>query len=232
MIRIEGLAKTYGATVVLRDLSLTAEAGEVVLLLGANGAGKSTLFRCILGLTGYTGRIAVDGLDPLRRGPEVRRRIGYMPQDDGLHADLTVESTLEFYAQLRDETEERTARLLAEARLEDARQMRVDEISGGMRQRLAFALAQIGDPSLLLLDEPTASLDGLSREHLLERLQRLADAGKTVFLSTHADHVALAGVGRALTLRDGKLEEAPPAPLAGRTDAGQATITAPGGVSC
>jgi len=206
MIEIRGVEKSYGATRVLTGVDLSAAPGEIVLMLGANGAGKSTLFRCMLGLTGYRGRIRVDGLDPLEDGRDVRRRIGYMPQRDGLHADLTVAATLDFYARLRGVGVGRVQELLTEARLEDARDTRVDQISGGMRQRLAFALAQLGDPPVLLLDEPTASLDGWSREHLTSRITRLAGAGKTVLMSTHVDPGL--ETGRSVVLDGGLLHEA------------------------
>lgn len=206
MIEIRNLSKRYGPTVVLDRLDLRVGSGEVVFLLGDNGTGKSTLFRCMLGLTGYAGTIRIGGHDPLSEGRRVRERMGYMPQDDGLHGDLSVADTMSFYARLRGASAGAADELLEDVRLGDAADRRVDQISGGMRQRLAFALAQVGGPDVLLLDEPTASLDGLSREHLMERIRRLAESGKTVLLSTHSGIGDLAGSSRALLLRDGKLQ--------------------------
>jgi heme ABC exporter ATP-binding subunit CcmA len=205
MIRIEGLTKDYGATRVLAGVDLELEAGEVLLLLGTNGAGKSTLFRCLLGLVDYEGSVRVDGLDPLEEGRAVRQRIGYMPQSAGLHGDLTVVETLDFYSDLRTVPRDEGHRLLQEVGLEEASDVRVDELSGGMRQRLAFAVALLGDPPVLLLDEPTASLDGWSRELLVERVRELAVRGKAVLLATHAEKLPLEDVGRQHTLRDGRL---------------------------
>lgn len=205
MIRVEGVSKSFGPTRVLDGVDLDVEGGEVVLLLGANGAGKSTLFRCLLGLLPYEGSIEVEGFDPLRQGPEVRRRIGYMPQRDGLHGDLTVTETLDFYGELRDVPRARRRSLLTETRLTEAADAKVDELSGGMRQRLAFALALLDDPPVLLLDEPTASLDGWSRGYLIDQVARLAERGKAIVLSTHAEQRSVRSVGRPLTLRGGRL---------------------------
>lgn len=205
MIQVRGLTKSYGATRVLDGVDLDVEKGEVLLLLGTNGAGKSTLFRCLLGIEGYDGEIRIDGVDPLQDGRSTRSRIGYMPQSDGLHADLTAAETLEFYADLRGVDRAEGRRLLDEVGLGEAAGLRVDELSGGMRQRLAFAVSLLGDPPLLLLDEPTSSLDGWSRELLIERVRELAGSGRTVILSTHAERVPLRDLGRCRVLREGRL---------------------------
>ena len=205
MINIKGLTKSYGSMRVLDGVDLDVQAGEIVLLLGANGAGKSTLFRCLMGITPYAGRIRVDGLDPLIDGRAVRARIGYMPQDDGLQADMSVNETLRFFGSLRDVGEDRQQQLLHEVRLEESAEARVDELSGGMRQRLALALALLSDPPILLMDEPTASLDGWSRDLLIGRVSELAAAGKAVLLSTHAEHQLLREKARSALLRNGRL---------------------------
>lgn len=205
MIQVRGLTKSYGATRVLDGVDLDVEGGEVLLLLGTNGAGKSTLFRCLLGIEGYGGDIRVDGLDPLEDGRATRSRIGYMPQSDGLHADLTAAETLDFYADLRGVDRAEGRGLLDEVGLADAADLRVAELSGGMRQRLAFAISLLGDPPVLLLDEPTSSLDGWSRDLLMDRVRSLAGSGKAVVLSTHAEGLPLRDLGRRRVLRDGRL---------------------------
>ena len=205
MIEVQRVTKLYGRKVVLDGADLEVRPGELVLLLGANGAGKSTLLRCILGLVPYEGRIRVDGLDPLLEGARVRARIGYMPQADGLHGDMTVAEIVRFYAAIQYVEERRAAALIEEVELVDMLDIVVDELSGGMRQRLAFALAMLANPRVLLLDEPTASLDRDGRLAMCERLRTLADAGHSILLSTHAPAGLPGMADRAVTLCDGKI---------------------------
>lgn len=227
MIQITNVTKRYGRRVALDSVSLTLHPGEVTLLLGANGAGKSTLLRCVLGITDFEGDIKVAGRDPLREGRAVRALIGYMPQTGGLHTDLTVSETMKLYADIRGAPSERCARLLDEAGLAAHAATQVGELSGGMRQRLGFALALLTDPQILVLDEPSASLDAASRLWLAERLRAVAAEGRTVLVSTHAGQELLDAGHRRVTLEDGRVIAAGPlrsAPLG--TDQG-VTPTAP-----
>lgn len=204
MIRVEGVSKAYGPVLALDDVSMQVAPGEVVLLLGANGAGKSTLIRCILGVVDYAGAIGVQGLDPLRQGKEVRRRIGYMPQAGGLHDDLTVAETLDFYGALRGLPAAGQDALLEDVGLASAATRRVGELSGGMRQRLGFAVARLGEPPILVLDEPSVSLDRDGCRLLGRRVRELADTGVAVLLSTHAE-ASLAGMAdRRVVLDQGR----------------------------
>ena len=214
MIAIRNVTKRYGRREALADVSLTLLPGEVTLLLGANGAGKSTLLRCLLGITDYDGSISVDGLDPLDDGCAVRSAIGYMPQSGGLHVDLTVRDTMAFYARIRRSTTVRGEVLLQEAGLESHLDTLVGELSGGMRQRLGFALALLPDPRILVLDEPSASLDVASRRWLAGRLRAAAAEGRTVIVSTHGGQELLDAGDRAITLEAGRVVEA--RPIAGR----------------
>ena len=214
MIAIRNVTKRYGRREALADVSLTLLPGEVTLLLGANGAGKSTLLRCLLGITDYEGSISVDGLDPLDDGCAVRSAIGYMPQSGGLHVDLTVRDTMAFYARIRRSTTVRGEVLLQEAGLESHLDTLVGELSGGMRQRLGFALALLPDPRILVLDEPSASLDVASRRWLAGRLRAAAAEGRTVIVSTHGGQELLDAGDRAITLEAGRVVEA--RPIAGR----------------
>ena len=220
MIAIRNVTKRYGRRVALADVSLTLDAGEVTLLLGANGAGKSTLLRCLLGITGYEGSIAVDGLDPLADGCDVRAAIGYMPQSGGLHTDLTVRDTMKLYAQIRQSSMVRAEMLLQEAGLWAHLDTRVGDLSGGMRQRLGFALALLPDPRILVLDEPSASLDAASRRWLAQRLRAAAVEGRTVIVSTHAGQELLDAGDRTITLEDGRVVDA-------RDQDSVATVAAP-----
>jgi ABC-2 type transport system ATP-binding protein len=195
MIEIRDLSKSYGKRQVLACMSLTMTPGEIVLLLGANGAGKSTLLRCLLGTTSFAGSIRVNGKDPLTDGPSVRASIGYMPQSGGLHLDLTVGETVDFYAGIRGASRDRGLALLSEAGLDACIDIKVGELSGGMRQRLGFALALLTDPQILVLDEPSASLDAASRRWLAARLRSTADEGRRCL---HARRAGIARRGRSL----------------------------------
>jgi len=205
MIEIQGVSKTYGRRIALSDVTLTIRSGEVTLLLGANGAGKSTLLRCLLGITGFDGSIRVAGLDPLARGREVRALVGYMPQSGGLHHDLTVEQTVALYADIRRVPRDRGTVLMKEAGLAGHAATLVGDLSGGMRQRLGFALALLTDPRILVLDEPSASLDAASRDWLAERLRAAAADGRAVIVSTHAGQELLAAGDRRIVLEEGRL---------------------------
>ena len=186
MIAITDVTKRYGRRVALSSVSLTLHPGEVTLLLGANGAGKSTLLRCLLGITDFDGEIRVAGRDPRTEGRAVRSLIGYMPQSGGLHLDLTVDETMRLYADIRRAPRERGAVLLEEAGLTSHASTKVGELSGGMRQRLGFALALLTDPHILVLDEPSSSLDAASMTWLAARLRGVAAEGRIVLVSTHA----------------------------------------------
>ena len=207
MITVRNVSKRYGARLVLQDVSAEIRPGEVTLLLGVNGAGKSTLLRSVLGLEGYDGHIDVCGRNPLTNGREVRALIGYMPQSGGLHTDLAVRETMEFYAAIRRAPLSRVLTLLAEAGLAHEHETRVGDLSGGMRQRLGFAVALIADPPVLLLDEPTASLDEASRKWIAARLRALAAEGRTILVSTHAGQELFDGECHVLTIEDGRLAE-------------------------
>jgi Cu-processing system permease protein len=192
MIEITNVTKRYGRRVALSGVSLALRPGEITLLLGANGAGKSTLLRCLLGITDFEGDIRVAGRDPLTQGREVRSLVGYMPQTGGLHLDLTVGDTMRWYAAIRRAPAERANTLLAEAGLAGHPEALVGDLSGGLRQRLGFALALLTDPEILVLDEPSSSLDAGSRQWLVDRLSAFASAGRIVVVSTHAGQELLA----------------------------------------
>jgi Cu-processing system permease protein len=211
MIAIQNVTKRYGKRVALADVSLTLHRGEVTLLLGANGAGKSTLLRCLLGITDYEGAISIDGLDPIEDGCAVRSAIGYMPQSGGLHGDVTVTNTMVLYARIRGASLGRATTLLHEAGLGSYLETPVSELSGGLRQRLGFALALLPDPRILVLDEPSSSLDLASRQWLAARLRAAAAEGRTVIVSTHGGQELLAAGDRTVTLEAGCVVDTRPA---------------------
>ncbi len=205
MIKIQRLTKQFGKVNALDSVNLTIGRGELVAVLGPNGSGKSTLFRSLLGIHDYAGSIEIDGFDPLRHGKQVRKSIGFMPQHSGLHADLTVQETLSFYTMVKQSSENRAIDLLQRMNLEHKLDSKVRELSGGMRQRLAFVIAMLADPPVLLLDEPTASLDSRSQEMILQWLSQLHRDGKTILISTHSKQDILSLAVRSITLEEGRV---------------------------
>jgi Cu-processing system permease protein len=205
MIEIQNVTKRFGARTALSNVCLRLEAGEITLLLGSNGAGKSTLLRCLLGITDFEGSIRVDGRDPLGEGCAVRSSIGYMPQSCGLHPGVTVMEAMQLFAAIRSASADRIEVLVRESGLQAFAQTKVAELSGGLRQRLAFAVALLTDPRVLILDEPSASLDAASREWLAGRLRAAAAEGRTVIVSTHAGEELRAAGDRQVILEDGRV---------------------------
>ncbi len=205
LVRVEGLTKRFGALVAVDGLSLHVAPGEAVALWGANGAGKTTAIRCLLGLLPHEGSVTIDGLDVSQEGKQARRRVGFVPQELGFHDDLSVTETLRFYARLKKSSLAPIPDLLARLGLTEHAAKAVRELSGGLKQRLALAVALLGDPPLLVLDEPTANLDAAARSALLALLDDLKAQGKALVFSSHRlEEVATLG-DRALVLERGQL---------------------------
>ncbi len=171
-------------------LSFTVESGESFGLLGPNGAGKSTTMKMIGAVSTRTsGHLSILGLDPDQYGPEIRSRLGVVPQQDNLDAELNARENLYVYGRYFGLPGKVCARkadeLLAFAQLEDKATSKVDQLSGGMKRRLTIARGLINDPRILLLDEPTTGLDPQARHVLWDRLFRLKEQGTTLVLTTH-----------------------------------------------
>jgi ABC-type multidrug transport system ATPase subunit len=185
VVQVEALTKSYGRVQALDGVSFALGQGSVIGLLGSNGAGKTTTFKCMLGVTSFAGEVEIGGVSVRKRGKQARALIGYLPQTPVFNTGDTCRQVLEFFAELKALPAARTAALLEKVELADRADAKVGELSGGMRQRLALAVALLGDPPLLLLDEPTASLDAESRHRFHDLLAQLKEEGKTVVLSTH-----------------------------------------------
>jgi len=206
MIHVEHAVKRYGPRVVLRDVSFDAARGSIVALLGGNGAGKTTALKCILGVIPFEGSVEVGGIPVRTRGKDARRQIGYVPQLPSLGEADTCAQALRFAADLKRVDHRRIDEVLTLVHLAAERKTKIGELSGGMRQRLAMAAALLTDPPVLLLDEPTASLDVESRQEFQRILVRLRDEGKTVVLATHyvdqiddmADHIVVLHAGQVV----------------------------------
>jgi len=188
------LTKRYGDRTAVDALSLQIRRGEIFGLLGPNGAGKTTTILMLLGLTEpSSGTARVDGLDPRRQPLDVKRRVGYLPDDVGFYDELTARENLEYTARLNrltdEEATDRIEFLLDQVGLTEVIDRRVRTFSRGMRQRLGLADALIKRPSILILDEPTVNIDPEGVRELLKFVSDLRnDEGMTVLLSSHLLH--------------------------------------------
>jgi ABC-2 type transport system ATP-binding protein len=190
MIAFEHLCKQYGTFTAVRDLDLSVKGGEVFGFLGPNGAGKTTTIRMMMGiLVPTSGRVAIDGLDCQRDRVEVKRRVGYLPDNPIFYDYLRGREILEFVGEMHglssSEARNRAGRLLDDFALEEASEEFAVNYSMGMKKKLGLACALIHDPSVLILDEPTNGLDPRASREVQERLRLSAAQGKTIFLSTH-----------------------------------------------
>ncbi|MCC6614124.1 MAG: ABC transporter ATP-binding protein [Anaerolineae bacterium] len=214
MIIARHLTKRYDRTTALDDVSFLIEAGEAVALWGANGAGKTTTLRCLLGVQGFEGDLTVAGIQVSKNGKAARAVIGYVPQETAFY-DMTVLETLHFYARLKKVIPSRVQDVLEQVQLTEHVSKRVNMLSGGMKQRLALAVALLADPPVLVLDEPTANLDVKAQRDFIHTVQTLNRAGKTIVFSSHRLDEVIALGSRVLVLADGRLIlESPPHELA------------------
>ncbi len=190
-IRTRALSKRYGEIVAVDTLDLEVRRGEIFGLLGQNGAGKTTTILMLLGLTEPSGGTArVVGLDPARRPLEVKRRVGYLPDSVGFYGDLTGRENLRYTARLNGLAEEGTEaqinHVLEQVGLVGRADTNTDTYSRGMLQRLGIADALLKDPEILILDEPTTSIDPIGVVEILDLLRSLVrDRGTTILLSSH-----------------------------------------------
>ncbi|ADN35271.1 ABC transporter related protein [Methanolacinia petrolearia DSM 11571] len=189
MIELKNLVKTYGDTNAVDNLSLRIEKGEVFGLLGPNGAGKSTTILMLCGLIQPTsGECLIDGIEVSKNPIEVKRRLGYMPEDVGFYPNLSAGRNLDFFAKLNDipdtERKERIEVLLRLVGLSGV-EKKVGGYSKGMRQRLGIAKALVNDPDVVILDEPTANLDPQGVSDYRRIIRNIAGSGKTILVSSH-----------------------------------------------
>jgi ABC-2 type transport system ATP-binding protein len=205
-IDVSGLRKSYGPREVLHGISFTVETGEVFALLGPNGAGKTTTVEI---LEGYRrrdgGDVRVLGTDPARAGTDFRARIGIVLQSSAVYPLLTVRETLTLFAGYYPHPR-RPEEVMELVGLAEKAELRVRTLSGGQLRRLDLALALVGDPDLIFLDEPTTGFDPAARRQAWETIRDLRELGKSILLTTHymeeaqrlSDRIAILGDGRVV----------------------------------
>ncbi len=212
MITVEHLTKRFGGHVAVDDLSFTVAAGEVLGFLGPNGAGKTTTMRMVTGFLPPTGgRISLDGFNLLDDPIAVKRRIGYLPENPPIYPELTVRRYLEFVADIKDVPMGRRAaqvdQAIERANLGEVRNKRIGKLSKGFKQRVGLAQAIVHEPPVLVLDEPTSSLDPKQRVEVRDLIAALRGR-HTVILSTHilpevsqiADRVFIISRGKVMAV--------------------------------
>ena len=218
MIETKRLTKNYGNLAALVDLDLVIEAGDIFGFIGPNGAGKTTTMRILVTLLEpSSGQAFIDGLDITKKGKEVRRIVGYMPDFMGIYDDLKVFEYLEFFAAAFS-IEHKKRKSIVEGVLEltdlqTKQSFTVDSLSRGMQQRLGLARVLIHDPKVLVLDEPASGLDPRARIEIRELLRELKRMGKTIMISSHilseleeiCDHIGIIEHGRLVF--SGTMEE-------------------------
>ena len=189
MIQVDNLTKRYGPVTAIQDVSFNVDKGRIVGFLGPNGAGKSTTMKilsCFMPATGGTARVA--GYDVFSQSLEVRQRIGYLPENAPLYPDLSVASYLDFVAEIkgvgRGERRGRVADVMERCFITDMQNRLIGKLSKGYRQRVGLAQALLGDPEVLILDEPTIGLDPRQIAEIRSLIRSLAGQ-HTVILSTH-----------------------------------------------
>lgn len=236
-IEARDLTKRYGELVAVNGVSFDVGAGETYGLLGPNGAGKTTTMRMLAGLSPISsGTLHVAGIDVARNGRAVRARLGVVTQADGLDGELTVRQNLDVYGDLlglsRRDARARTDEVLEFFALADKRDAEVDDLSGGMKRRLAIARALIGKPQVIVLDEPSTGLDPESRMRVWEELATLKRNGVTLLMSTHYMDEAEMLCDRIAIMYSGRiLDEGSPAQLIARHAGEPALDVRPSGSS-
>ncbi|MBL7478355.1 ABC transporter ATP-binding protein [Legionella bononiensis] len=188
IIDVKGLRKSFGQRVVVNNIDLMVEKGEVFGFLGPNGSGKTTTIRMICGLLkADAGQGTCLGFDILTQSDQIKERVGYMTQKFSLYTELSIEENLIFIARVYGiaNRNKRVAESLDKLGLTDRRKQLTGELSGGWKQRVALATCLIHDPDLLLLDEPTAGVDPIARREFWDQIHFLSQEGITTFVSTH-----------------------------------------------
>lgn len=210
VIKIENLKKSYGNISAVKDISLTVGKGEMFGLVGPDGAGKTTTIRIMCGLLSPDdGKVNILELDVIKNRKEVQNQIGYLSQKFSLYGDLTIDENIEFFADIHGvkNYKERRNELLAFTRLTPFRNRLAENLSGGMKQKLALACSLIHKPKILFLDEPTTGVDPVSRRDFWKILSDLQQDGITIFMTTpyldeaeRCNRVALMHQGKIISI--------------------------------
>ena len=229
MIEVKNLTKRFGKKVAVDDLSFTVEKGEILGFLGPNGAGKSTTMNIITGcLSATDGSVSVNGYDVLDEPFKAKRSIGYLPEQPPLYLDMTVDEYLSFVYELKKVKMNKTAHLneiKSTVKITDVSKRRIRNLSKGYRQRVGLAQALIGNPAVLVLDEPTVGLDPAQIIEIRSVVKELANR-HTIILSSHILPEISAVCGRVLIINKGRIVAEDTPENLSRKIGGESSITA------
>ena len=209
IVECQHVTRSYGSLIAVNDVSFNVEEGEIFGLVGPNGAGKTTLIEMIEGLrTPDSGSIKALGLDPTKQGDELKEKIGVLLQTTSIQPDIKVKEALKLFASFYQHALNNTEELLHTLSLEDKADSRFKKLSGGLKQRVAIALALVNDPEILFLDELTTGLDPQARRNMWDFVEKTRAEGKTIFLTTHymeeaeklCDRVGIIDYGKIIAL--------------------------------
>ena len=209
IVECEHVLKRYSDITAVNDVSLSIEQGEIFGLVGPNGAGKTTLIEIIEGLRmPDSGSIKALGLDPTKQGDELKEKIGVLLQTTSIQPDIKVKEALKLFASFYQRSVTNPEELLHTLSLEDKADSRFKKLSGGLKQRVAIALALVNDPEILFLDELTTGLDPQARRNMWDFVEKIRTEGKTLFLTTHymeeaeklCDRVGIIDYGKIIAL--------------------------------
>jgi len=207
IISIKNLNKYYNSKKILDNLNLNIPKGKINIILGSNGAGKSTLIKILSGITkSFQGEIKIDGIDI--NNLEINKKIGYMSQVDSLYDDLCVIDNIKFFADINKikNSKEKIQKLIKFVELLNFENVKVKNLSGGMKKRLSLACTLINDPEIIILDEPTTALDIDIKNKIWHILKNLTKLGKTVIVTTHIlDEIFFCD--NIFFLKNGKIEK-------------------------
>jgi len=190
VIEVKNLTKRFGNFTAVDAISFEVKRGEIFGFLGANGAGKTTAIRMLIGLSKPTsGQGMVAGYDIARKPEQIKKRIGYMSQKFSLYNDLSVTENIRFYGGIygldKEQIKEKSKQILQDLQLTEVAGQLVASLPLGWKQRLAFAVSMVHDPSIVFLDEPTGGVDPHVRRQFWETIYQVAEEGRTVFVTTH-----------------------------------------------
>ena len=205
-VELTHLTKTFGKTTAVNDFTLTAYPSQIIALLGPNGAGKSTLMNMITGyLSPSSGTVCILGKDLSSDSLAVKQTLGFLPEGSPLYADMTVKSFITYLSRLKSLPADEVSRVISLANLENVINQKIETLSKGYRRRVGFAAALLGNPPVLLLDEPTDGLDPNQKEHLLGLISDMGK-DKTILISTHLLDEAKSVANRILIMDKGSLK--------------------------